>query len=75
MTTTVEIPWGTSTLAVRLPSSWRLDRRMGLARVFSDVEPFVGWAAARAPRAATAWLFPCGGVTYAAAEGTAGATA
>jgi lactate racemase len=48
-----------------------LDRRMGFARVFADLDAFVGWAAARAPRAATAWLFPCGGVTYATAEPTA----
>jgi lactate racemase len=48
-----------------------LDRRMGIARVFADLDAFVTWAAARAPRTATAWLFPCGGVTYATCGGPA----
>jgi nickel-dependent lactate racemase len=43
-----------------------LDRRIGLARIFADVDAFVQWGAARAPRNASVWLFPCGGVTYAA---------
>jgi nickel-dependent lactate racemase len=42
-----------------------LDRRMGMARIFDDVGRLVEWAAARAPRRATVWIFPNGGVSYA----------
>jgi len=38
---------------------------MGMARVFQDVDAMIRWAAARAPRRATVWVFPHGGVTFA----------
>lgn len=42
-----------------------LDRKMGMARIFGKLDEFVGWAAARAPRDATVWVFPHGGATFA----------
>jgi hypothetical protein len=42
-----------------------LDDKMGMARVFQDVDAMIRWAAARAPRRATVWVFPHGGVTFA----------
>jgi len=48
-----------------------LDRKMGMARIFGKLDEFVAWAAARAPRNATVWVFPHGGVTYARPPGSA----
>jgi nickel-dependent lactate racemase len=50
-----------------------LDDKMGMARIFSETEPWIEWAAARAPQHATVWVFPNGGATFArppAAPGT-----
>ncbi|MBN1771453.1 MAG: nickel-dependent lactate racemase [Deltaproteobacteria bacterium] len=41
-----------------------LDRKMGMARIFGKLDEFVAWAAARAPREATVWVFPHGGATF-----------
>jgi nickel-dependent lactate racemase len=43
-------------------------RKMGLACTFAERQAFVDWAARRAPRRATVWVFPCGGSTYASAR-------
>jgi len=40
-------------------------RKMGLARVYNDLDAMVRWVAAHAPRRASVWVFPPGGVTYA----------
>jgi lactate racemase len=42
-----------------------IGRKMGLARSFTDVQDMVAWTATKAPAAATVWVFPCGGTTYA----------
>jgi nickel-dependent lactate racemase len=44
-------------------------RKMGLARVYNDLDAMVRWVAGRAPRDATVWAFPYGGVTYATHNG------
>lgn len=40
-------------------------KKMGLATTFDRVEAMVDWAARRAPRQATVWVFPYGGVSFA----------
>lgn len=42
-----------------------IGRKMGLAKSFRKTERFVSWAASRAPKRATVWIFPFGGSTYA----------
>ncbi len=42
-----------------------IGRKMGIVRSFTDVSAMTSWAASKAPRRATAWVFPCGGATYA----------
>ncbi len=42
-----------------------IGRKIGLARSYTDVREMVAWAATKAPRRATVWIFPYGGSTYA----------
>lgn len=49
-------------------------RKMGLARSYTNVQDMIAWAATKAPRNATVWVFPFGGATY-AAFGSQGAAA
>ena len=46
----------------RLPAD--ADRSFSVARVFSRLDRLLEWAARTAPRRATVWVFPAGGVTY-----------
>ncbi|MEW5724266.1 MAG: nickel-dependent lactate racemase [Thermodesulfobacteriota bacterium] len=46
-------------------------RKMGLARSFTRVADLLDWAAAKAPRQATVWVFPRGGASFAVFEGKA----
>jgi lactate racemase len=47
----------------KLPAD--IGRKMGLARSFTDTPTMMSWVASKAPKRATAWVFPCGGATYA----------
>jgi lactate racemase len=42
-----------------------IGKKMGLARSYTDVQDMIAWAASKAPRNATVWVFPFGGATYA----------
>lgn len=42
-----------------------IGRKMGMARSFTDVKTLMNWASSRVPSAATVWVFPYGGATYA----------
>lgn len=40
-------------------------RKMGILRSFTDIAAMMNWAASKAPKRATVWVFPYGGATYA----------
>jgi len=42
-----------------------IGRKMGMALSFADVQTLMNWASSRVPSAATVWVFPYGGATYA----------
>ncbi len=42
-----------------------IGKKMGIARSFSDIQAMTDWAASKAPRSASVWVFPYGGATYA----------
>jgi nickel-dependent lactate racemase len=47
----------------KLPDN--IGRKMGLARSFNQVEAMMAWAAGKAPKNASVWVFPHGGAGYA----------
>jgi nickel-dependent lactate racemase len=42
-----------------------IGKKMGMARSFTDVKTLMNWASSKVPSAATVWVFPYGGATYA----------
>jgi nickel-dependent lactate racemase len=57
----------------KLPEN--VGRKMGLARSYTNVQDMIGWAATKAPKNATVWVFPFGGATYASFGSEAAALA